>query len=122
HVVSVNSSTAAFTVNWSGTDAGGSGLMFVDLFAQVDDGAPQAIGHIAAGAPNVAEIHTGSITYGAVVDGRPHNYRFYSVGVDGGGNVELPPRGATDDVVVTDITFTPPRALELDAINVQKGM
>jgi hypothetical protein len=93
HITGVDSTTSTFKVSYLGTDTGGSGLDHIDLIAQVDGGTPQRFATVSDGA--------GVVNYQAIVDGRPHVYRFYSIGVDKAGNVQPAPSNTHDDVMVT---------------------
>jgi hypothetical protein len=119
-VTSVDATTATFTVQFSGTDTGGSGLSFFDVFVQVDGGAATQLGHFPAAAAGPGGVPTGATTYQALSDGGAHSYRFWSVGLDGFGNVEAAPTNPADDVVVTR-TFSPPATLQVTGFDVQRG-
>jgi hypothetical protein len=64
-------------------------------------------------------FHRGTTVYQGLVDTQPHEYRFFTVGVDGNGNVEAMP-DAPLDVTVTE-TFDPPAALAVTGFDVQQG-
>lgn len=111
--VEFDATTGQFSVNFSGTDVGGR-IRFFDVFMAVD-GAP---------ATTVGTVNTstaGSLQVPAIADGVPHDYRFFTVATDRRGNVEAPPAAATNDVVVNDITFTPPPQLEVTDFSIQHG-
>jgi hypothetical protein len=93
HVTGVDSSTPTFVVNYSSSDAGGSGLASTTLFVQVDGGTAQPVATVTAA--------SGTVDYAAIVDGQSHTYRFYSAGTDGAGNVQATPTDPTADVVVS---------------------
>jgi hypothetical protein len=118
HSYEVNDEAAVIQLNFSGTDTGGSGLASFQLFVQVDGGAVTPVGTYAAGAP-VGGVYSGSATYAAITDGDPHTYRFYTIGIDGRGNVEAAP-DAPLDVTVTE-TFSPPATLAVTGFDVQRG-
>lgn len=99
-VTSVNAKTSTFHINLSASDSGGSGLKSVSLFVQVDNRAPKLVGKLAPG--------TKSASYNAILDGKPHTYRFFSQGVDVAGNLEHPAKG-----VLVKATFSPPPVLGL---------
>lgn len=118
-VSAVDSATATFTVEFTGTDAGGSGLSFFDIFVQIDGGSVNLVGRRNAGDPAAGGVYSGSTVFQARSDGQPHTYRFFSVGLDGNNNVEPAPSGI-DDMLVT-ATFAVPERLEIAAFDVQKG-
>jgi hypothetical protein len=74
--------TSAFTVSWSGTDHGGSGITFFDVFVSDDGGSFTRW---------LAQTALTSATYTGQ-DG--HTYGFYTVATDHVGNVEATPSGA----------------------------
>ena len=78
-----------FTVSWSGTDPGGSGIAYYDVQVQINDG---AWGDWLTG---VTET---TAEYGNGEDGR--KYAFRVRGVDNVGNIE--PYGAADTATVVD--------------------
>lgn len=116
-VTAVNSATPTFTVTMTGTDGGGSGLAFFDVFVSVDGGPPTAVGRLTAGAP-AAGVYSRSLAYQAIADNLNHSYRFFSVGVDALGNTEAAP--AAGDVTAS-VTFAPAQ-LAVAGFDVQKGM
>jgi ELWxxDGT repeat protein len=107
-----------FNVEMTGSDSGGSGLRFFDLYVALDDGPANFIASVEAGAANGQGIYSGSTTYQGVTDGAPNSYRFFSLGRDGSGNVESAP-GHASDVVVTQ-TFANV-GLQATGIDVQLG-
>ncbi|MAT99610.1 MAG: hypothetical protein CL608_20910 [Anaerolineaceae bacterium] len=78
-----------FTVSWSGSDPGGSGIAYYDVQVQINDG---AWGNWLTG------VTTTSAEYGDGEDGR--KYAFRVRGVDNAGNVEA--YGAADTSTVVD--------------------
>ena len=118
-----NTTTPNFIVNWQGSDAGGSGLRFVDLYVKVDNQSPRIFGRDAAGMANAQGAYYGTVGYAAVIDGVSHSYRFYSVGIDGatnpGPNVEEHPTAPQD--VVVNALFVPPLQLRVESLDVEKG-
>jgi hypothetical protein len=114
----VDPGAALIQLNFSGTDTGGSGLASFQLYVQVDDGLVTSAGTYAAGSP-VGGVYSASGVYADVlVDAASHNYRFFTVGVDGRGNAESP-AGAPNDVLVA-AAFTPPSTLAVTGFDVQK--
>jgi subtilase family serine protease/methionine-rich copper-binding protein CopC len=118
-VTSVSHTTAAFTVNFQGTDLGGSGLSYFDVYVEKDGGPVELIAHRAAGTPDANGTYAGAAFYQAIADGQEHSYRFYTVGADDRGNVESAPDDPNADVLVT-AAFTP-ATLDVTALEVQKG-
>ncbi len=78
-----------FTVSWSGSDPGGSGIAYYDVQVQINDG---AWGNWLTG------VTTTSAEYGGGEDGR--KYAFRVRGVDNAGNVEA--YGAADTSTIVD--------------------
>ncbi len=115
-VDSVDAATATFSVNFSGSDSGGSKLAFIDVFVSIDGGAAQNVATVNTG--GVAN-YSGMLTYQAIADGNSHSYRFYTVGIDGNTNVEAAPSAPADVLVST--TFAAPQTLEVVSFDVQKG-
>lgn len=97
-ITAVDSTLPTFHVNVSGTDAGGSSLATIRLFAQVDGGPSHLAGSISAS--------SGTITYQAIVDGVSHTYRFFTQGIDAAGNVETLTNNVANATVVHS-TFYP---------------
>ena len=92
-------SPSLFSVSVTGTDAGGSGLAYFDVYVEIDHGKPGAIlkqiAHILAGSA-VKGVYTQTLTFQAIVDGTSHDYRFFSHGADRAGNVEAVPSYPAD--------------------------
>ncbi len=119
-VIAVDTATPTFVVDFEGTDSGGAGLNYADVFVQVDDGPVQHLGSVAAGTPDLDGLYRGSIHYQAIADSGQHSYRFYTRGEDGAGNVEAAPATSTDDMVVT-AAFPQPVSVQPSNFDVQKG-
>lgn len=117
-VTAVNTADPTFEVEWQGTDAGG--LRNVRVYVQVDSQAAQMIGEYSAGAPSGGS-YAGTGSYTALVDGDPHTYRFWSIGIDSNGNAELPPAGATEDRTVS-AEFELPQTLQINHLTVNKNL
>ncbi len=90
---SVNASTGTFTLNITGNDPGGSAITYFEVFASVDSGPYTMVNGTAipAGpADSQGNVHA-SIFYQGLTDGQSHTYSFYSIGIDGAGNVQRVP-------------------------------
>jgi hypothetical protein len=85
--------STSLALSWSGTDSGGSGLAFYDVYVSDDGGAFQRF----------LTATTGTSTTFAGQDG--HTYGFYSVATDNEGNRQSPPAGAQ---ATTLVDVTPP--------------
>ena len=109
----------AFKVDFQGTDAAGKGVASFQIFVSVDNAAAAKIATVPGGTP-FKTVYSGSTTYQAIVDGKSHQYRFYSCGVDTVGGTEAAPLAATDDVAVS-AQFATPGALVLQSFVVQKA-
>jgi hypothetical protein len=114
----VDASAAVIQLDFSGIDPGGSGLASFQLWVQVDNEGPTLFATYAAGAL-VDSVYSGSATYAALRDDTQHAYRFYTVGIDGHGNVETPPEAPADVVVME--TFAAPTVLTVTGFDVQRG-
>ena len=114
-----NTTSGAFTLNFSGTAAGGSGLKTIAVFVQVDNGAVQTIGQYAGGLP-VAGVYTGQATYQGLADGNSHTYRFFSEGTNGNG-IQEAAHVAPNDAQVT-ATFQVPLVPQATAFSVEHGL
>ncbi len=117
-VLSVSAATPTFAIEVTGTDAGGSGLAFFEVFVRVDGGAAVRVSRLSAGPVGVDGVYRRSLTYQAIVDGAAHTYDFYSVGIDGAGNTE--PAPSTPDASVS-ATFAVPAVLAVTGFEVQRG-
>ena len=104
----MNTTTGLFTLNMTGTDTGGSGLAYFEAFVAIDAQPPVEIGAaIPAGPPDAAGLSHATITYQGLTDSATHQYRFYSVGLDGAGNLEAP-HPSPNDVLLSE-SFAQPR-------------
>ena len=124
---SFNTTTDLFTLNLSGSDAGGSGLATFDVFVQVYTGGigstVQQIATAAAGSPDANGNYYGVATYQVpsnLLDGNQHTYRFYSTGIDGAGNIEVA-HASPNDVESTQ-TLSPPPSLAVSSLVIEKGL
>jgi hypothetical protein len=116
----VDTSTGAFTLNVSGTDSGGSGLADFEVWLAIDAQAPVELGPaIPAGASNQTGTYHATVSYQGLTDGVTHQYRFFSTGIDGAGNVEAA-HAAPNDVIFSE-TFAPPAALQVTGLTVEHG-
>jgi hypothetical protein len=117
---SVNSATGTFTLNLTGNDPGGGVLTYFEVFVSVDSG-PYAMVNgaaIPAGpADSTATVHA-SIPYQGLTDGAPHTYAFFSIGMDGAGNVQSAP--AAPNLSISE-TFAQPTALQVTSLVVEDG-
>jgi len=98
-----------FTINWAGADPDqntgvpAGSIALVNLYVQVDGGAPVLIGQPTGGTRNSNGVYSGSITYNALADGLSHTYSFYSVGVD---DLQLKQYAPQAGPAAADATFT----------------
>ncbi|MCY2967076.1 MAG: Ig-like domain-containing protein [Planctomycetota bacterium] len=104
-VAGVNTSSAKFTVSMQGVDNGGGTLAAFDLYVSVDGSTDSLVTRVPAGAADALGVYRASVQYQAISDGRQHNYRFYTRGIDIRGNAEEAP--ATPADVVVSATFAP---------------
>jgi len=109
-----------FSINWAGADPDqntgvpAGSIALVNLYVQVDGGAPVLIGQPTGGTPNGTGVYSGSITYNALADGLPHSYSFYSVGVDDLQMKQYTPQAGP---AAPDVTFTETYAAPLASQN-----
>jgi hypothetical protein len=117
HVLATTSNYASgvFTLNWAGTDPDqttgtpAGSIALVNIYAVVDNGTPQEIGQFRGGTPNAQGIYSGTLAYSALADNVPHNYSFFSIGVDDEGKAQ--PVAATPDVTFSNIIYNAPLAV-----------
>jgi hypothetical protein len=113
-------SNGVFTLNWSGTDPDqdtgvpAGSIALVNVYVEVDGGAPTLIGQLNGGTPNGNGVYSGSMTYDALSDGVSHTYSFFSVGVDDEQKAQYDPNSgpATPDVTFSNITYIAPLAVQ----------
>ena len=105
-----------FTLNYSGTAPGGSGVKTFSLFVQVDGGAVQPIGQFAAGMPT-GGVYSGQTTYQGLTDGVQHTYIF-SIQATSGPNIT----GALQATAPVVATFAVPSSPQVTAFSVEKGL
>ena len=87
--------SADFTVSWSGSDPGGSGIASFDVFVS-DDGGP------------FVPFQTDTTATAATFDGQfGHTYRFYSVATSNVGIVQPTPASAQATTTVTYVSQPP---------------
>ncbi len=102
-------SNGVFTLNWAGADpdqntgAPAGSIALVNVYVEVDGGAPVLIAQLTGGTANGNGVYSGSITYNALADGLSHTYSFYSVGVDDQQLKQYAPQGGP---AAADVAFT----------------
>ena len=116
-ITSVDASSPAFVVEFSGADTGGSGMQVFELYVAIDGGDAQKVAAIDAGPAGADGVHQGSAAFQAIADGHEHTYPFFTVGIDRAGNVEVPI--GTFEVTAA---FAAPEQLEIVSFVVQHGM
>jgi hypothetical protein len=115
----VNTATGTFTLDVTGTDSGGSGLAYFEDFVAVDALPPVQIGAaIPAGSPDSSGTYHAATFYQGLTDGVTHTYSFYSIGIDGAGNVEAAP--PAPDLTAAE-NFAQPGALQVTGLTVEHG-
>ncbi len=117
----VNSSTGTFTLNVTGSDAGGGVVTYIDVFVSVDSGAyALAAASIPAGPADSTGIVHATIPYQGLTDGAQHTYAFYSIGVDSAGNTQAAP--ANPNLMLTEkFANATPLQLETTSLVVEDG-
>ncbi|HVA45955.1 MAG TPA: hypothetical protein VNH11_06170 [Pirellulales bacterium] len=119
-VTQINSDAAdangTFTLAFSGTSPGGSGVIWFTVAVQVDSNPAQQIGSFPGGSP-VAGVYSGQAKYQGLTDGTQHTYTFSIYGINGNGVAETmhsaPPVTAT---------FAVPDAPQITDFVVEKGL
>jgi hypothetical protein len=116
---SVNTATGTFTLNLTGSDPGGSVVTYFEVYVSVDSGPYTLVGPaIPAGPANSTGTVQATIPYQGLTDGAKHTYAFYSIGIDGAGNVQTAP--ANPNLTLTE-TFASPTQLQTTALIVEDG-
>ncbi|MFI5453930.1 MAG: Ig-like domain-containing protein [Isosphaerales bacterium] len=117
----VDPSLGTFALDLTGSDEGGSGLAYFEVFTSVDSGTYAMVGPaIPAGPPDgTGNVHA-TIPYQGLTDGSTHTYSFFSIGIDGAGNVQSTP--ATPNLALTE-TFqnATPTQLQVTRLVVENG-
>ncbi len=116
----VNTTTGTFTLNVTGSDPGGGIVTDFEVFVSVDSGAYTMVNGTAipAGPPSSQGITDATIAYQGLTDGSPHQYAFYSIGIDSAGNIQSAP--LTPNLSLTE-TFAQPSALQVTNLIVEDG-
>ena len=118
---SVNPSTGTFTLELTGTAAGGKPLTYFELFVGIDlggSGNSQQVGAaIPAGFPDAHGVYHATITYQGITDGNSHSYTFSSLGIDGAGLVQATP---VNPVTFANQSFTA-SSLEVTGLTIENG-
>ncbi|MFN5974228.1 MAG: hypothetical protein ACK48U_07270, partial [Planctomyces sp.] len=110
-------SSGQFEMQITGSKSSGQPILYFDVYMIVDGGAAQKVDSVGAVQTSAGQFGATSRVTG-VVDGQQHTYGFYSVAVDGSGNVEAAP--GTPDRTAT-VTFTPTGLTSL-GISTQNGI
>jgi hypothetical protein len=116
----VDSSTGTFALNVTGKDPGGSALTYFKVFVSVDAGSYTLVNGsaIPAGPPDSSGNVHAAIAYQGLTDGVRHTYAFYSIGLDGAGNIQPAPEAPNLSLIET---FTQPSALQVTGLVVENG-
>ena len=120
---STYNSNGTFTLNLSGTDAGGSGLAYFEVYVSIGAGTPVLIGPaIPAGVANSSGTYQATTTYVMPSSdyGPSNTYKFSSVGIDAAGLEE--PMHAMYDVSFSE-SYSEPAAsnLAVSSLTVENG-
>ena len=120
---SVYNGDGTFTLSLSGTDAGGSGLAYFEVYVSIGAGTPVLIGPaIPAGVDNSSGTYQATTTYVMPSSdyGPSNTYKFYSVGIDAAGLEE--PMHAMYDVSFSESYSEPaPANLAVSSLAVENG-
>ena len=112
-----------FTLNLTGTDSGGNGLAYFEVYGAVGNGKPALIGPaIPAGVANAQGTYSASTTYvmPASLYGASSAFKFYSVGIDSIG-VEEPMHSQFDQSFSESYSEPSSSQLALSSITVEDG-
>jgi hypothetical protein len=112
-----------FTLNLTGTDAGGNGLAYFEVYVATGAGTPVLIGPaIPAGVANASGTYGATTTYvmPASLYGASNTYRFYSVGIDSIG-LEEPMHSMYDQGFSESYNEPTAAELALSSITVEDG-
>jgi hypothetical protein len=109
-ISAVPNASGLFQLTMSGADLGGGRLVKYDTYVGIDGNTPIKIGSIPASSGSSANITT--MAYQGLVDSLSHTYRFYSIGTDSSGNVEVAP--GVSDFTVTGSFSVPFTATGID--------
>ncbi len=113
-----------FTIDWAGADPDqntglpSGSIALVNIYANIDGGAPVLIGQPSGGTPNSDGVYAGTMTYNALGDGLSHTYSFYSVGVDDLQKSQYSPAAgpSAPDVTFKNITYSAPFGIQSFAV------
>ncbi|HVA47067.1 MAG TPA: choice-of-anchor tandem repeat GloVer-containing protein [Pirellulales bacterium] len=105
-----------FTLAYSGTSPGGSGIETFLLAVQVDGGPIQQIATLPGGTP-VAGVYSGQTEYQGLTDGQKHTYTFSIQGISGNGIAET-----SHSAPPVTQTFAVPAAPQATIFVVEKGL
>ncbi len=117
---STYNANGSFTLNLTGTDAGGSGLAYFEVYVAIDAQTPVLVGPaIPAGVPSSNGTYQATITYQGLTDGDSHTYHFSSIGIDAAGLVQ--PTPSMPNVTDANVMFRPPSQLAVTGLTVENG-
>ena len=71
----------------------------------------------AGAADSQGDVHA-STFYQSLTDGQPHTYAFFTIGIDGAGNIEATPSSPNLSLIET---FAPAAALQVTGLVVENG-
>ncbi|HEV3311560.1 MAG TPA: dockerin type I domain-containing protein, partial [Chloroflexota bacterium] len=118
----VNASTGTFTLNLTGTDSGGSGLAYFEVYVSIDSGPYTLVNGAAIPAgltDSSGNVHA-PILYQGLTDGASHTYAFYSIGIDNAGNTQSAP--ANPNLTLNEkFTSATPSQLQVTSLVVENG-
>ncbi len=119
----VNSTTGTFTLDLTGSDPGGAALTYFEVFVSIDGGAYQEVGPyaISAGFSDSHGNYHSTIAYQGFTDGQPHNYSFYSIGLDSAGNLQGAPNNPNVTFSNEQFTAAAPVQLQVSSFTVEHG-
>ena len=118
---STYNANGTFTLNLTGTDAGGSGLAYFEVFVAID-----AQGAVLVGPAVPAGVASSNGTYQrhdrstrVSPTASAIRYRFYSVGIDAAGLVQ--PTPSLPNVTDANVVIQPPSQLAVTGLTVENG-
>jgi VCBS repeat-containing protein len=123
-LATVNESEGRITLDFSGTDSGGSGLKEFRVYVSIDGATPeQVVGSPFSAGTATNGLYSGALEFqglrGDADKQKGHTYRFFSVGVDKSGNEETPPSDSEDQTVSVRFEEVPLDAINIDVQNGQ---
>ena len=113
-----------FTLNLTGTDAGGSGLAYFEVWVAIDAQSPVLVGPaVPAGVADGTGTNNATISYGIPFAdyGASHSYRFFSTGIDAAGLQEAAHAAPNDASFSASYSEPAAPQLAVSSLTVENG-